>query len=493
MLASVFLCGLSGALFPHFPVQFDNPVFDLLLPLLSEGYVSHGLGTLLGLAGWAGLGPWLLAVAVAVAATLAGTRPRWTAAAGAAGRGAAAGRAVAAGGRAQPARGGAHPGHRARHVGTAAAGWTVMPRVGRAMGLLERLASTLAGGADLDDGLRAEIEEALARGGADGGNWAAAEAALLELATRRPEAPEVQVALGEVRVRRGKDEAAVEAFGRAVDLSPQMVDGWLGLGEALARLGRHEPAREALRKVLARTFDPVRRARAHAGRGRIALALDEPARAVRELRQAVELQPADMTMAHQLGRALVAAGEPEVTDGFRWLVHAARSPAADPGWVLEAAAAAPTPAAAEAILRDRLEAAAPVPLLAHQRAALEAALATPAVPAGPRRRGAAAGRGRRGGGAARSGRARRRWRCATRRAGRHREALAALLRGAARPSVDAARLVRLALGAQDREALGEVAARLRAARPEAPAAGAAAGFCRRVGRLARRGCGRRTW
>ena len=75
MLASVFLCGLSGALFPHFPVQFDNPMFDLLLPLVSEGYVSHGLGTLLGLAGWAGLGPWLLAVAVAVGATLAGHAP----------------------------------------------------------------------------------------------------------------------------------------------------------------------------------------------------------------------------------------------------------------------------------------------------------------------------------------------------------------------------------------------------------------------------------
>jgi hypothetical protein len=81
VLVSVFLCGLSGALFPHFPVQFDNPVFDLLVPLVSEGYVSYGLGTLAGLAGWAALGPWLLAVAVAVGAALAGMRPRWTAAA----------------------------------------------------------------------------------------------------------------------------------------------------------------------------------------------------------------------------------------------------------------------------------------------------------------------------------------------------------------------------------------------------------------------------
>ena len=284
VLVSVFLCGLSGALFPHFPVQFDNPVFDLLLPLLSEGYVSHGLGTLLGLSGWAGLGPWLLAVAVAVAAALAGARPRWTAARRAGAGGAAAGGAVATGRRPPPARGGTHPGHRAGHVGAAAAvaGRPVRPADGPAgtagqhAGGRRRPGRRPAGGDRGGAGPRGRRRRQL--GGGRGG----------PAGTGRPGGrmrAEVQVALGEVRVRRGKDEAAVEAFGRAVDLAPQMVDGWLGLGEALARLGRHEPAREALRKVLARTFDPAP-ARAGPRRPRVGsrLALGEPARAVRELR-----------------------------------------------------------------------------------------------------------------------------------------------------------------------------------------------------------------
>jgi hypothetical protein len=82
VLVSVFLCGLAGAIFPHFPLQFDNPIFDLVLPLVNQGYVPHGLGTALGLHGWAALLPWLLVVAVAVGGTLASlaaARPRWTA------------------------------------------------------------------------------------------------------------------------------------------------------------------------------------------------------------------------------------------------------------------------------------------------------------------------------------------------------------------------------------------------------------------------------
>ena len=342
------------------------------------------------------------------------------------------------------------------------------------MGLLDRLASTLAGASDLDDSLRADIEAALAEGG--GGNWAAAEVALIDLLSRRPESPELFVALGEVRVRRGNDEAAVESFGRAVDLAPQMVDGWLGLGETLARLGRNEPAREALRKVLSRTFDPARRARAHAGRGRIALALGEPGRAVRELRQAVELAPADVGVAHLLGQALQAAGEP---DAFSWLVHAARAPTADPLWVLEAARAAPGPAAAESLLRERLEGASPVPLQPGQRAALEAALAEQLCRAGQSEAGLLL---------AQSAAAvapqdsavlpavLRALAMCHEGAGRYREAVEALLgqqAGQAAPPdrdvvEDGDRLVRLALGAQDRQAAARVTQWLRVRDPRQP-------------------------
>ena len=74
VLSSVALCLLSGAVFPHFPLQFDNPIFDLVIPLLSDGYAPHSLGTLLGLSGLASLLPLMVVVVVAVAATLAAGR-----------------------------------------------------------------------------------------------------------------------------------------------------------------------------------------------------------------------------------------------------------------------------------------------------------------------------------------------------------------------------------------------------------------------------------
>ena len=244
------------------------------------------------------------------------------------------------------------------------------------MGLLERLASTLAGGEDLGEQIRAGIEAAVAEG--NDGNWAAAEVSLLALCEAHPSEPAVHVALAEVRRQRQDDEGAVLAFGRAVDLAPSSTEGWLGLGEALVRLGRPEPAREALRKVLARSNDPARRARAHVGRGRIAMAFGEPARAVRELRAAADLEPADYEVAHELGLALLRAQEPEA---WSWLVRAAHSPTANPHWIVAAADAAPNPAEAESLLREGLaslsDSAEP-----RARALLQAALARRLVEAG---------------------------------------------------------------------------------------------------------------
>jgi hypothetical protein len=67
VLSSVVSCALSG-LFPHFPVQLDNPLFDLVVPLMLKGFVPHSLGTALGLRGLAALVPWAAAIAVALAA-----------------------------------------------------------------------------------------------------------------------------------------------------------------------------------------------------------------------------------------------------------------------------------------------------------------------------------------------------------------------------------------------------------------------------------------
>ncbi len=72
VLASVFLCALSGAFFPHFPLQFDNPVFDLVLPLVAKGYAPYGLGWALGLRGLASWLPLALALGAAVGLALAG-------------------------------------------------------------------------------------------------------------------------------------------------------------------------------------------------------------------------------------------------------------------------------------------------------------------------------------------------------------------------------------------------------------------------------------
>jgi hypothetical protein len=49
--ASVVLCVLAGAHFPHYPLQLDNPVFELTLPSIAGGHVPYSLGWALGLPG----------------------------------------------------------------------------------------------------------------------------------------------------------------------------------------------------------------------------------------------------------------------------------------------------------------------------------------------------------------------------------------------------------------------------------------------------------
>jgi hypothetical protein len=75
VLVSVFLCLLAGAIFPHFPLQFDNPIFDLVIPLVREGRAPYSLGTLFGLSGAASLAPLGAVALVALGATLIRGRP----------------------------------------------------------------------------------------------------------------------------------------------------------------------------------------------------------------------------------------------------------------------------------------------------------------------------------------------------------------------------------------------------------------------------------
>jgi len=78
VIPSVVLNLLSGAIFPHYPEPFDNPVFDLALPLLADGHVPYSLGWLLGLPGLWSLAPLGLAAMLALSVGIGGDdqRPR---------------------------------------------------------------------------------------------------------------------------------------------------------------------------------------------------------------------------------------------------------------------------------------------------------------------------------------------------------------------------------------------------------------------------------
>lgn len=67
-LVSVGACVLASAVFPHWPLQFTNPLFEVSLRLVREGYAPYGLGSLLGLGGLAAYLP--LAALLVVASWL---------------------------------------------------------------------------------------------------------------------------------------------------------------------------------------------------------------------------------------------------------------------------------------------------------------------------------------------------------------------------------------------------------------------------------------
>jgi hypothetical protein len=70
VLASVAACLLAGAHFPHYPLQLDDPLFDLTLPLMGDGYAPYSLGTLVGLRGLVSYLPLALAVVAAIVLAL---------------------------------------------------------------------------------------------------------------------------------------------------------------------------------------------------------------------------------------------------------------------------------------------------------------------------------------------------------------------------------------------------------------------------------------
>lgn len=207
------------------------------------------------------------------------------------------------------------------------------------MGIFDRIAGTLDElvGENGDTETRARDEIALARGFADRGQYDEAAERLAELARRHPRLSDVHAAQGDLAARRGGDDDAVAAFGRAVDLHFGDATSWLGLGQALARLGRFEPARDALRRALTQPLPAEARARAQATLGSLYARAGQWSKAVRELRKAVEALPDDSETVAAFGQALLATGEGE---GTEWLARAARLPGGRPRLLLQAAAGA---------------------------------------------------------------------------------------------------------------------------------------------------------
>jgi cellulose synthase operon protein C len=219
------------------------------------------------------------------------------------------------------------------------------------MGFLDRIAGRLEElSVDRRAAMAAEVSRA--RDQIAAGQLGEAERLLEDLAARFPDAPEVFLAIGELRVEQGAREEAVAPLGRAVDLDGGRADAWCALGETLAARGRAEPARDALHRALSLAFDPTLRRRAHAALGDVYATGGRLAQAQRELAKAVELAPPgddDRQLAVCYGRVLARLGEPEASE---WLTRAARAKSADLGLFAEAARSTRDPARAESLLRE---------------------------------------------------------------------------------------------------------------------------------------------
>ncbi|HTB61837.1 MAG TPA: dynamin family protein [Polyangia bacterium] len=222
------------------------------------------------------------------------------------------------------------------------------------MGILDRIAGTLD---ELTGDGRAAIADEIARARALGaeGDPTTAEALLVQITRRAPDAAEAFLALGELRAGRGALEEAIAPLGRAVDLDGGYAAAWCALGEALAGLGRTDPARDALRRTLTLALDDGLRRRATAALGRVHAAAGKLSHAARELRKAIEMggpdSAEDRRLALDYGRVLARLGEREASE---WLTRAARAENADPAIFAEAAAAVPDERRAEALLREGL-------------------------------------------------------------------------------------------------------------------------------------------
>jgi len=156
-----------------------------------------------------------------------------------------------------------------------------------------------------------ETTRALAIAELDRRGFAAATALLDEAVRARPEVAELRLLLGRARAGTGDDSGALEAFRAAVELdadpaSTHGVQAALLWAETAHRTGRSDELARAATALIARRPED---ASGWLYRGLAELLDGDATTAVGSLRKARELAPGRADLAHNLGSALMAAGD----------------------------------------------------------------------------------------------------------------------------------------------------------------------------------------
>ena len=75
-VAAMLLTGTASAWFPHVPTEYASPFFEMIVPLIRDGFVPHNAGLLLGSHGLRSMAPFFAAAAVIALVVLRGDRRR---------------------------------------------------------------------------------------------------------------------------------------------------------------------------------------------------------------------------------------------------------------------------------------------------------------------------------------------------------------------------------------------------------------------------------
>lgn len=76
IVSGIVIYTLTGAVFPHFPEKFANPIYEVTLRLIGDGYAPYNLGYAVGLRGALSLVPLVLILAALLAWLALGPRAR---------------------------------------------------------------------------------------------------------------------------------------------------------------------------------------------------------------------------------------------------------------------------------------------------------------------------------------------------------------------------------------------------------------------------------